>query len=285
MSTSVSVNRVPLPANTNSNTPGTLVLRDASGNFSAGTVAANITGNLTGNVTGNALTATALQNSRTIELTGDVTGSASFNGTTNAAITANIGSGVIVNADISNSAAIAGTKIAPDFGSQNVTTSGVGNFKRPSDHWGALGFYNVGTNPLGQLDSHGSFEVTLTGNGYRDNTAGTNLWASYGANGENGAAQIALNPSGEIRFRTEANKPTGSFVGVTDRMRITGDGNVGIGTSNPSSRLHVAGDLTISSATTATTATAGARTLPANPVDFLVVSINGTSRKIPYYAT
>ena len=37
--------------------------------------------------------------------------------------------------------------------------------------------------------------------------------------------------------------------------------------------------------TTATTATAGARTLPANPVDFLVVVINGTSRKIPYYAT
>jgi hypothetical protein len=35
-----------------------------------------------------------------------------------------IGSGVIVNADISNSAAIAGTKIAPDFGSQNIVTTG-----------------------------------------------------------------------------------------------------------------------------------------------------------------
>ena len=43
--------------------------------------------------------------------------------------------------------------------------------------------------------------------------------------------------------------------------------------------------LQLGAQTTATTATAGARTLPANPVDFLVVVINGTSRKIPYYAT
>jgi hypothetical protein len=40
MSTSVSVNRVPLPANTDGNIPGTLVRRDASGNFSAGTITA-----------------------------------------------------------------------------------------------------------------------------------------------------------------------------------------------------------------------------------------------------
>ena len=32
------------------------------------------------------------------------------------------------------------------------------------------------------------------------------------------------------------------------------------------------------------TATAGARTLPSNPVDFLTVTINGTTRKIPFYA-
>ena len=152
-----------LPA-TSDNIPGTLVLRDASGNLSAGTVAAdltgdlmgnvtgdvtgnvtgdltgnvagdltgnvtgdvtgNVTGDLTGDVTGNSSTATALQTSRTIELTGDVTGSASFNGTANASISANISSGVIVDADIKSDAAIAGTKIAPDFGSQIVTTSG-----------------------------------------------------------------------------------------------------------------------------------------------------------------
>ena len=37
---------------------------------------------------------------------------------------ANLVDGTIVNADINASAAIAGTKIAPDFGSQNITTTG-----------------------------------------------------------------------------------------------------------------------------------------------------------------
>jgi len=36
----------------------------------------------------------------------------------------NLPAGTIDNADISNSAAIAGTKISPDFGSQNITTTG-----------------------------------------------------------------------------------------------------------------------------------------------------------------
>ena len=36
------------------NTPNTLVLRDGSGNFAAGTITAALTGNVTGNVTGNA---------------------------------------------------------------------------------------------------------------------------------------------------------------------------------------------------------------------------------------
>jgi hypothetical protein len=39
--------------------------------------------------------------------------------------TAAIGSGVIVNADVNASAAIAGTKISPDFGSQNIITTGL----------------------------------------------------------------------------------------------------------------------------------------------------------------
>ena len=38
--------------------------------------------------------------------------------------TAKIADGAIVNADVNASAAIAGTKIAPDFGSQNIATTG-----------------------------------------------------------------------------------------------------------------------------------------------------------------
>lgn len=50
------------------------------------------------------------------KITGDVT-------ITSSGVSA-IAAGSIVNADISNSAAISGTKITPNFGSQNITTSG-----------------------------------------------------------------------------------------------------------------------------------------------------------------
>ena len=73
-------------AATSTNTVNTLVKRDASGNFSAGTVTAALTGNVTGNVlgnvtgnlAGNASTTTQLQTPRTIY-------GNSFDGTTNLA--------------------------------------------------------------------------------------------------------------------------------------------------------------------------------------------------------
>jgi len=63
---------------TNANTASTLVARDASGNFSAGTITASLSGNATtsSSTSGNAATATALQTARTI-------GGVSFNGTAN----------------------------------------------------------------------------------------------------------------------------------------------------------------------------------------------------------
>lgn len=59
-------------------------------------------------------TGTGIQRSA---LTGDITASAG-SGTTA------IAAGVIVDADVNSSAAIAGTKISPDFGSQNILTTG-----------------------------------------------------------------------------------------------------------------------------------------------------------------
>jgi len=87
---------------TDANTASTIVARDASGNFSAGTVTADLTGDVTGDVTGNvsgssgsttgnAATATALATGRTIGMTGDVVWtSASFDGTGNVTGTATI---------------------------------------------------------------------------------------------------------------------------------------------------------------------------------------------------
>ena len=79
--TAVNVASATVAANaaTNTNTASTIVKRDASGNFSAGTITANLTGNVTGNLSGNATTATTAGSATnfTGSLTGDVTGSQS----------------------------------------------------------------------------------------------------------------------------------------------------------------------------------------------------------------
>lgn len=67
---------------TNTNTANAIVARDASGNFSAGTITAALSGN--------ASTASTLQTSRTISLTGDVTGSIGFNGSANVSISSTL---------------------------------------------------------------------------------------------------------------------------------------------------------------------------------------------------
>jgi len=76
---------------TDANTGSKLVQRDASGNFSAGTITAALSGN--------ASTATALETSRTIAFTGDATASGSFDGSANysqaltlATVNSNVGS-------------------------------------------------------------------------------------------------------------------------------------------------------------------------------------------------
>jgi hypothetical protein len=89
-----------IAAATDSNTASKLVLRDSSGNFSAGTITGIFSGNLTGNVTGNSSTATTLQTARNFSASGDVTASnVSFNGgtsvdlvTTLATVNSNVGS-------------------------------------------------------------------------------------------------------------------------------------------------------------------------------------------------
>jgi hypothetical protein len=97
------------------NTASAIVARDASGDFTAGTITANLTGNVTGSsgsTTGNAATATALATARTFQLTGDVEASGvTFDGTGNVSLTTVIGTGAIVNADVNASAAIAYSKL------------------------------------------------------------------------------------------------------------------------------------------------------------------------------
>jgi len=80
-----------ITAATNSNTANTLVKRDASGDFSAGTITANLTGNVTGSLTGNATTATTASS-----ISGTVTiANGGTNATTASAALSNLGAASI----------------------------------------------------------------------------------------------------------------------------------------------------------------------------------------------
>jgi hypothetical protein len=87
-----------------------------------------------------------------------------------------------------------------------------------------------------------------------------------------------------IGIGTTTNHPVVLYSNNVERTRIDTSGNVSIGTATALSRLHVHGDLTMSNATVSTTAATGGLTPPATVAGYLTVSINGTSRKIPYYA-
>ena len=120
---------------------------------------------------------------------------------TNSVTSANIVDGTIVNADINASAAIAGTKVSPDFGSQTITTTGGADFAG-----GSSSFTNVGLN----------------------NTSGVRTQYFANANSIGGLQTLSFHP---LAFGTND----------TERMRITASGNVGIGTSSPSEKLTVIG--------------------------------------------
>ena len=99
---------------TATSTANSLVKRDGSGNFSAGTITADLAGN--------ADTATTLETSRTIELTGDVTGSVSFDGSANVQISTTISSdsvalGTDTTGDYVESVDVSGVGLSIDFNS------------------------------------------------------------------------------------------------------------------------------------------------------------------------
>jgi len=138
---------------TASNNSSAIVARDASGNFTAGT----ITANLTGNITGNASTATTLATNRDFQIVGDVEASAqSFNGSGNVTLTTSISTGAIVNADINASAGIAYSKLNLN---QSITSADIVNGAILNDDINAnaaIALSKLATDPLARANHTGT---------------------------------------------------------------------------------------------------------------------------------
>lgn len=186
-------------AATSLNTASTIVKRDSSGNFSAGTITATFSGNLTGNVTGNV---SGSSGSFTGTLSGDVTGIqgatvvSAIQGTTVSGVT---GTGNVV---FSISPTITGTLIAA-----------IANFS------GAISAINFS----------GSSSGTNTGDVTTANTNSINLAFSSGQSGLNAILNLsaASADTGNVKA-TYSIKTDGLFIEIPFAAPVN------IGTSNMS---------------------------------------------------
>jgi hypothetical protein len=134
-----------------------------------------------------------------------------------------IADGTIVNADINSSAAIAGTKISPNFGGQNIVTTG------------NLG---IGTTSPSQL-AHikGASDSGFTG--YRaQNNNGLSGIAGIEFSSDStytkaaiGLARTTLNGAGSIVFYNDSANDAADWLTSDEKMRIDSSGRLLIGTS------------------------------------------------------
>jgi hypothetical protein len=182
-----------------------------------------------------------------------------------------IGNLEIVDADVSASAAIAGTKVSPNFGSQNIISTGTGtaaSFIPTSSTVPANGVYlpaannvAISTNSTGRLfvDSSGRVGLgtsTPTENLHLSGSNRSILLQSTNANDSYESTRI-INDNGDFLIQTF--NSAGSFVGNdyiiargasgavahqflignTERVRIDSSGRVGIGASAPGNLLEL----------------------------------------------
>lgn len=157
----------------------------------------------------------------------------------------------IVNADINASAAIAGTKIAPNFGSQNIVTTGnVGiGTSSPTERLSVVSdaatitrFSGPAAPTVAALDQGIAIQATQS-----SSTVEKRGFIDF--RNENDIAVTSINsahfPDGSCDLAISATNVGSRTVGRrAEIVRIKGNGNVGIGTNSPNARLDVASNST-----------------------------------------
>jgi len=137
--------------------------------------------------------------------------------------TKGIKDGTITNVDIGASAAISGTKISPDFGSQNIVTTGTLTINTNDLIVDSSGRVLIGTTTEGRITGD---HFTIASNGHTGMTirsgtsAGGNIFFSDGTSGNDELRGVVSydHTNNFMRFYTNA----------AERFRIDSSGNVGI---------------------------------------------------------
>ena len=139
----------------------------------------------------------------------------------NSVTSAKIVDGAIVNADINASAAIAGTKIAPDFGSQNISTTGR---------------VLLGTTTEGFADAD-DLTIATSGNTGMTIRSGTTSYSSiFFSDATSGSGEY----DGFIQYNHNTQKLTvGTGATGSSDFAIDSSGNIGIGTTSPTVTLDI----------------------------------------------
>jgi hypothetical protein len=231
---------------TSANTASAIVARDASGNFTAGTITAALSGNAT--------TATTLQTARTINGT-------SFNGSANITVTA--AAGTLTGATLASGVTASSLTSVGTLSSLSV----IGDLTVDTDTLKVDSVNNrvgIGTaSPSQALEVSGSIAVGTQASKavitYATNTARTLTIPNVGGNRTfafidqaqtiSAVQTFSANPvlsaaTATLSFSNTTGNKTISTGGTTNLILSPG-GKVGIGTTDPAEKLHVAGNIYI----------------------------------------
>jgi len=220
--TAVATAAIAVAAATSSNTASTLVLRDGSGNFSAGTITANLTGTAT-NAT-NAITSVNFTGS----LSGDVTGTQSATSISSATVTGKLLTGYTTGTNTpilsTDSILIAFEKLQAQVSGTtgSAITALTGDVSATGPGSATATVNSVG----GQSASAIAATVVIVGNATSSNTASTLVLRN--ASGNFSAGTITANLTGTATNATTAVNFTGSLSGdVTGTQTATVVSTVG----------------------------------------------------------
>ena len=225
---------------TNLNTGSTTVFRDASGNFSAGTITAALSGNAT-----TATSAAALTTARNIAVSGAVTGNANFDGSGNITIstTATSDPTITLGGDLSGSATLTNLGNATLTATINANSVALGTDTTGSYvQQGATS----GNGISGSVNSEaGTF--TVSSNATSSNTGNTIVYRD--ASGNFNAGTITGTLSGNASTATSAAALTTArnialSGDVTGNTNFDGSGNVSITTTIAANSVALGTDTT-----------------------------------------